>query len=227
MVFIHGNRYQWHNDDPLYDGSFMLRNLQVPFLLESGYTNIRCVWTLGCPAELQDLTDNPPSTTALADEQAASNTQLHFPAAFHILFPNATLPSTVGVACCAQFAVTRQKIRERPIHDYIHYRDWLLETELPDHVSGRVLEYSWHIMFGQEAVHCPNAQECYCKVFGYCDLVCDGNGERTCGGRWPFPPSATLPQGWPEISWDNVHRSQQEVDDLRWAAYKNASATQT
>ena len=34
----------------------------------------------------------------------------------------------------------------RPKSDYEDYRRWLLETRLPDDISGRILEYSWHSM---------------------------------------------------------------------------------
>ena len=57
ILFIHPNRYQWHNDDPDYDGLPMLRRLQLPFLEEQGYVNIRCAWSLGCPAEIKPLAE--------------------------------------------------------------------------------------------------------------------------------------------------------------------------
>jgi hypothetical protein len=60
------------------------------------------------------------------------------------LFPGVEVPEKVGVPCCSQFAVSREKILERPIEDYVRYRQWLLETTLPDDTSGRIMEYSWH-----------------------------------------------------------------------------------
>ena len=220
-TFMHGERYQWHNDDPLYDGYEMLSHLQIPHLLQNGYTNLRCVWTLGCPAELSNLSETPFPGAELKDPKAIENTTLHFPAAFKELFPGAKLPSTVGVPCCAQFAVTSHKIWERPMEDYVKYRDWLLKTDLIDHVSGRVFEYSWHIIFGKEPVHCPNAQECYCKVFGYCDLECGNNSGSACGERWPFPPYAGLPSGWPVVGWEGKQRSMEELEEIRMTGVQN------
>jgi hypothetical protein len=73
-------------------------------------------------------------------------------------------------------------------------RDWLLETEMPDYMSGRVLEYSWHILFGKPAVHCPPADECYCKTFGKCNLQCT---EGDCGQyQYPFGISRTKMLIW-------------------------------
>ena len=99
-----------------------------------------------------------------------------------------------------RFATTKATILAHPKEDYEHYRQWLLETPLPDDVSGRILEYSWHMVFGKQAVHCPPAAECYCKTFGYCNLTC---GEGTCEGRYVLPPYSTLPVGWPEKGWDD------------------------
>lgn len=91
-----------------------------------------------------------------------------------------------------------------------------METPLDDHVSGRVLEYSWHVMFGRKAVHCPNARECYCKTYGLCGLECTEEGK--CGERWPFPPFATLPNGWPQIGWNGETRDEEKLEELRRTA---------
>ena len=60
------------------------------------------------------------------------------------LFPEKDVPREVGVSCCAQFAATREKIQERKRSEYQRYRQWLMDTELGDSISGRILEYSWH-----------------------------------------------------------------------------------
>lgn len=74
----------------------------------------------------------------------------------------------ISVACCAQFAVSREQIYKRPLNDYIKIRQWVMDTEKDDAKSGRVMEYLWHIIFGKEAVHCPDQDTCYCKVYGRC-----------------------------------------------------------
>ena len=58
----------------------------------------------------------------------------------------------VGVACCSQFAVSKEQVLKRPKSDYETYLKWLMDTEEDDGVSGRVFEYLWHIIFGKEAV---------------------------------------------------------------------------
>lgn len=135
MLFIHSLRYQWHNDDPLYDGVPVLRNFQLPYLEKEGYVNARCAWTLGCPSEIRPFQD-----THRQDVHAGE----YYKNGFMELFPGVKVPDVVGVSCCAQFGVTRSKVRERPRSEYERYRKWLLETPLPDDLSGRIMEYSWH-----------------------------------------------------------------------------------
>ncbi|CAG8919391.1 unnamed protein product [Penicillium salamii] len=190
MLFIHSQRYQWHNDDPYYDGIPPLQHFQVPYLQQQGYVNLRCVWTLGCPTEIRPLTD-----THRNDVHAGE----YFKNGFMELFPDTPVPEEVGVSCCAQFGVSRAKVLERPLADYERYRKWLSTTTLQDDLSGRIMEYSWHMIFGMKPVHCPNAEECYCKVFGLCDLNCPWEGG--CDDRYALPPYSSLPKGWPEIGW--------------------------
>ncbi|KAF9886467.1 hypothetical protein FE257_011373 [Aspergillus nanangensis] len=191
VLFIHPQRYQWHNDDPYYDGVPMLQHFQLPYLQKQGYVNLRCVWVLGCPGEIHPLSD---------DHRENIHAGEYFETGFKELFPGVAVPKEVGVSCCAQFGVTRWKIRERPKSDYVRFRKWLADTDLPDDLSGRIMEYSWHMIFGQDPVHCPSAEECYCKVFGLCDLSCPNDSE--CQGRYVLPPFASLPKGWPYIGWN-------------------------
>lgn len=83
----------------------------------------------------------PPDEEEISEEARAGT---FYKPAFEGLFPGVPVPEVIGASCCAQFAVTADKIRERPKSDYETYRHWLLETKLPDDISGRILEYSWH-----------------------------------------------------------------------------------
>ena len=119
------------------DGIPVLQNLQLPYIVAEGYVNLRCAWTLGCPAEIKPTMYAPDAPT----------TEKHYEDGFKELFPNTTVPEVVGVGCCAQFAVTREKLLDRPSEDYERYRRWLLGTPLEDDISGRIMEYSWHSTF--------------------------------------------------------------------------------
>ncbi|KAJ5786525.1 uncharacterized protein N7503_011737 [Penicillium pulvis] len=190
MLFIHSLRYQWHNDDPYYDGVPMLRNFQVPYLQKMGYVNLRCVWTLGCPVEIHPLTD-----THRDDVHAGE----YFRTGFSELFPGEPIPNEVGVSCCAQFGVTRDTVLAKPKSDYERFRVWLSNTSLGDDLSGRIMEYSWHMIFGKPPVHCPAAGDCYCNVFGLCNLNCPNDA--VCDNRYVLPPFSSLPKGWPFLGW--------------------------
>jgi hypothetical protein len=144
-IFVHASRFAWHNDDPDHDALATLRNLKLDYIQSSGYVNLRCVWVLGCPVEI------PPHIDAASDlsHVSAANgrkltTKEMFKQAFEELMPGVQVPHKVGVSCCSQFAVSRKAVHSWPREDYIHWRNWLLQTLFADDLSGGVLEYMWH-----------------------------------------------------------------------------------
>ncbi|KAI1077759.1 hypothetical protein F5B20DRAFT_572000 [Whalleya microplaca] len=198
VLFLHASRFQWHNDDPDYDSLAGLRNLRVPYLQEAGYVNLRCVWAIGCPAEIHPFEDE-------ANAQDENPITKHiYKKSFEELFPGVPVPEVVAVSCCSQFGVTRDTIQKRPRDDYLHYRQWLLDTPLDNSLNGRVFEFTWHIIFGKNASHCPSAQDCYCNIYGFCNMTCS---EDSCSERYTFPPYATLPNGWPLKGWEQEDRN--------------------
>ena len=66
---------------------------------------------------------------------------------FRELFPDEDVPEAIGAHCSSQFAVSREQIQKRPKADYERYRQWILDTDLDDQISGRVIEYMWHSEF--------------------------------------------------------------------------------
>ncbi|KKZ67166.1 hypothetical protein EMCG_07147 [[Emmonsia] crescens] len=166
ILFLHADRDQWHNDDDKYDGKRMLQRFNTQHLVREGYVNMRCHPFPGCTTGL-DLTITP---TVNSSESATIASILQNIAT---LFPGSTQPpDEVAVGCCAQFGVTAGTIRQTPRKRYEELRQWLLDTPLSDQISGRVMEYMWHILFGKPAKHCPDPQQCYCEVYGRCDLNC-------------------------------------------------------
>ncbi|KAJ5948014.1 hypothetical protein N7466_001029 [Penicillium verhagenii] len=189
-LFVHGGRYQWHNDNPLYDSVISINDFQIDHVRNTGYVNMRCSWTIGCPAELEParyLRERP-------DDQSHP-TAMEFPHSFMELFPGTEVPEVVGVPCCSQFAVSREAVRARKKEEYIHMRDWLLASPLDASTSGRIFEYSWHIMFGKTSQFCVDSAECYCNTYGYCNMT-----EDELRDQWVFK-GLTLPEGWPAKGW--------------------------
>lgn len=123
--------------------------LNIDFVQDNGYANFRCHTVPGCPAEIQPFRSKREQMKLDKHEMA---TELAFPAAWTALFNSTVVPEQIGVACCAQFAVSRNQILQRPKEHYTWFHDWLMTTSLNDEVSGRVFEYIWHIIFGQDNV---------------------------------------------------------------------------
>jgi hypothetical protein len=140
VIFLHANRYQWHNDDPLYDNAHALARLQLNHVQRQGYVNLRCAWRPGCPSEIKPLRD---ALGPLSNEFGMRTAPV-YAHAFAQLFPELEVPVDVGVPCCAQFAVTRARIQKRSKDNYGMIRQWLLDTDYDDKISGRLFEYMWH-----------------------------------------------------------------------------------
>ena len=121
----------------------MLQSLQLESVQRKGYVNLRCNGNVGCPDEIQPFRD--PREEHRTAEHAIAD-------AWGELFGNASMPETIATPCCAQFVVSRNQVLKRPLADYQRYLDWLISTPLDDATSGRVFEYLWHVIFGQEAV---------------------------------------------------------------------------
>lgn len=147
VVFLHAHRKGWptgwHTDNPDHDNVNSVQTLRLESVQKDGYVNLRCNHVPGCPDEVQPFR-NPRDNNRSAEHA--------FPEAWRYMFGDAKIPDVVGVPCCAQFAVSKRQILVRPKKDYQRYMRWLIETKLDDDTSGRIFEYLWHIMFGQEAV---------------------------------------------------------------------------
>ena len=141
IAFLHSHRNgflsAWHTDTPFHDNVEALRMLRLPFVQSNGYVNLRCNWNPGC---LEAHRDNAHVTREIWKDVFAGTTtdQIEF-------------PHKVGAGCCAQFAVSRDQVLQRPLKDYNHFRDWIMDTEATDAKSGRVMEFLWHVIFGKDA----------------------------------------------------------------------------
>ncbi|KAI9738128.1 MAG: hypothetical protein M1818_005557 [Claussenomyces sp. TS43310] len=159
-VFLHSHRYAWHNNDILgSDAVDMLRRLSAERVQREGYMNLRCNWEPGCPDWMHPGTVKEDINKQEEQMLAKSWVQL---------FPLDPVPSVLAQPCCAQFAVSADRIRTLPKARYVFYRDWLLRTPLSDYISGRVWEYLWQYVFTGQNVVCPETHICYCDGYGIC-----------------------------------------------------------
>ena len=130
----------------------------------------------------------------------------------------------VRAQCCAQFVVARDRVWQHSRDEYVALRQWLLDgssdsdthghsqsgnvAPSDDRVAGRIVSYLWHILFTrQDGVYggvdlerlntlaCPRADDCYCRLYGRCDLEgCENPGH--CHRQYLLPPGFRLPDDW-------------------------------
>ncbi|KAL8746295.1 MAG: hypothetical protein Q9190_001667 [Brigantiaea leucoxantha] len=160
VLFMHAHRWTHHNNELLgSDAVQMVQRLNSAYVLEKGYFNMRCHWSPGCPEWLHPMS---------RQESMGKQEEAVLAQSWKELFPFDPLPAFLGQPCCAQFALSKQRILSLPLSRYIFFRDWILRTTLSDYVSGRIWEYSWQYIFANQAAYCPAEHICYCAGFGVC-----------------------------------------------------------
>lgn len=163
-LFFHPHKITWHNNILLnLDTAFTIQSLSDARVAREGYFNARCHHDPGCPDWLH--LDRPEAEWDLIKktEERFFTSEL-----WQQLHPGASFPASISQPCCAQFAVSRDRIRSRSQGEYIRYRNWLLDTELPDEISGRIMEYTWQYIFAGVSEFCPPIHACYCDGYGVC-----------------------------------------------------------
>jgi hypothetical protein len=147
IAFIHPHKdgfpIAWHTDNNDHSNVVSLQTLNINFIQSNGYANLRCIQNPGCPNEVMPFRDPPEDHRTI---EAA------MPDAWRKLFNNTDVPHVLATPCCAQFAVSSKQVQKRPLDVYRRYYTWLMETPLKDETSGRVFEYLWHVLFGQDPV---------------------------------------------------------------------------
>ena len=136
-IFHHADRFQWHTDDRAYDGLRQLQRLNLDYVQEQGYVNLRCDWKYSC----SEWEDEAETTLTSPSEDVADAYKYIFEAA------DDNVLDEINEPCCAEFAVADWTIRSTPRDVFVRAREWLLDTELTDDLSGRVMERIWHCKF--------------------------------------------------------------------------------
>nr|POE46732.1 hypothetical protein CFP56_70964 [Quercus suber] len=163
-IFLHANEDQWHND--LFGSSQrnFLPALRFAAVDALGYVNLRCTLDPGCPTSV-----NPWEPTE--EDIEKKDIRAVFPEVYMEILGvgKADVPKHIGNVCCAQFAVTRDRIRKRPRRDYERMLAWADKTTQTDNFGvGWVFEKLWHIIFGMDVIYCPDFNQCRCDVYGWC-----------------------------------------------------------
>ena len=166
-LFMHAHRWTWHNNDLLNsDAKLMVQSLSSAKVVRDGYMNLRCHLDPGCPDHI-----HPSSPSEDEFDQANRPEEAIVGRAWVELFPDEKAkgpPDVLSQPCCAQFALSADRIRAIPLGRYVFLRQWLLETTLEDRLSGRVWEYVWQYLFTGIHEFCPEEHICYCDGYGVC-----------------------------------------------------------
>lgn len=160
-IFVHSDRWTWHNNEVMdNDLAGMIRHLSPERVVREGYVNLRCGWEPGCPDWLhpKDVRE----TGAQKHEEKVLSER------WKELFPMEEMPEVLSQPCCAQFALSRERIRSISMSRYYYLRSWILRTNIDDYRSGRVFEYIWQFIFTGQGVVCPDMYVCYCDGYGIC-----------------------------------------------------------
>lgn len=159
-LFMHSHQFAKHNNDLLdRDAALMVRYLSPERVTREGYMNLRCHWEPGCPEWLHP---------GVAEPVYEKPEEYYLAASWAELFPMQQIPSVLSQPCCAQFAVSKERLLALPKERYVFLRDWILHTDLSDYLSGRIFEYAWQYLFAGTPVHCPSMSACYCDGYGMC-----------------------------------------------------------
>ncbi|EED11420.1 conserved hypothetical protein [Talaromyces stipitatus ATCC 10500] len=160
VAFIHSHQFSWHNEGVFgSNAATMLRRLNLSYVTRKGYMNLRCSWSPGCPSWIH------PGTLK---EDLTKQEEIVFARSWAEIFPNQPIPDVLAQPCCAQFAVSRERINSIPQLHFVLWRDWLLHTEQSDYISGRIWEHLWHVIFTGDNVVCPQEHLCLCDGYGLC-----------------------------------------------------------
>ncbi|KAK5688039.1 hypothetical protein LTS10_000017 [Elasticomyces elasticus] len=148
--FVHAAEDQWHNDifSKYNNQPRTISNFRIAAIDARGFVNLRGRLSPSCPVAVHPLaaTDLDMKVLDPGRDYADIYTEI-----FNVSRKN--VPETIGAVCCAQFAVSRDRIRNRPREEYEHILRWAEETTWTDSFGvGLVFEKLWHIIFGMTAV---------------------------------------------------------------------------
>lgn len=141
-LFHHDHLTSWHQE---FNSITEVNNLQSDFVKEEGYVSTRCL--PGCENYI------PLSKTVVSlNVIGTAGRELQIPTFLRtFLGEDYAMPEVIAAPCCAQFAASKEAILARPKEFWQKLQEWLIETPLEPSVSGRLIEYTWHLLFAKEA----------------------------------------------------------------------------
>jgi hypothetical protein len=151
IFFRHGDSRPWHQK---LSSAEEVSRLRAEYVLKAGYTSVRCLD--GCENILSLEGVQPASDMAVLPLLSRVDHLVtlleHFlePARYPDL--EGSVPKQLAAPCCAQFAVSRERVLRRDKEWWVKLREWLIKAPIPGVNSGPLMEHLWHIFFGVEAM---------------------------------------------------------------------------
>ncbi|PYH88206.1 hypothetical protein BO71DRAFT_404054 [Aspergillus ellipticus CBS 707.79] len=154
IVFLQNHRKPGHSE---FSGGNIaaVTLLQRDFVARNGYANLRC-----------SLRGNCDSIQPYRRAEEISSIEKELPAVWESFFNSTDVPENIATLYSGQFAVSRDQVLKRSRAEYENYQQWVMDTKLSDDDVENLMGYLWHVIFGQEAVYCPETQQCMDDVYG-------------------------------------------------------------
>eukprot|EP01006_Ploeotia_vitrea_P017988 TRINITY_DN49244_c0_g1_i1.p1 TRINITY_DN49244_c0_g1~~TRINITY_DN49244_c0_g1_i1.p1 ORF type:complete len:503 (+),score=41.69 TRINITY_DN49244_c0_g1_i1:62-1510(+) len=157
VAFIHGHVMSWHNIDhmPMYE---VLNGLRVGGYEYASFNGIHC--------RRLDKAKDVEYGFKMWHETGMDEQWSKWPRAdnaTHKGFPSPNFWFT----CCAQFAVSKERILAVPHALWLSMYNWILTTSYKNAFSGRAFEYTWHVIFGEDWNYSPPVLECFLPTAGW------------------------------------------------------------
>lgn len=166
-IFTHAQNRPWHAEPVLGASmSHTLSRLDLHAVHRRRYANLRISWHNACPDWI-DTTRTTPESLKLEEPWVR-------PAFLDNFAPSPAPDAVDGVPrylaqpCCSQFAVARDALRAVPRDQYRKHLAWLLATDLPDEISGRIWEHLFQYLWTQRGVDCPVEWKALCSMYHIC-----------------------------------------------------------
>lgn len=159
MIFVHAHEYTHLHNPAVFDYSTpaMIKRLNPQRVIREGYMNLNCG-------------DWAKAGRCGAFTRPAESLPLPFhKQSWELLFPEYPVPQILAQECCAQFATSRERVRQVPLAKWNHFREWLLSVPKENgNNPGWVWEYMWQFVLGGHQVYCPASYVCFCDGYDLC-----------------------------------------------------------
>ncbi|KAL1870760.1 hypothetical protein Daus18300_005080 [Diaporthe australafricana] len=149
IFFHHGHPRAWHQKLSSADE---VARLRPEYVLKAGFASARCLDGCENVVALHGAEPAPWAAFPKLSRKEHLVTLLDAflePARFEA---ERAVPAQIAAPCCAQFAVSRERVLRRSREWWVKLREWLMDSPLPSMNSGRLMEHLWHVFFGMEPV---------------------------------------------------------------------------